>query len=221
MMEESIGVTHPLSIDVNLVKTGGGWSDSCSDICSRISVGGDGGDGSGGGDGGNGSVEGSSDVCGDCIAYGVVNDDGDGDDSRMVEMIVMICSTSRLCDGKLGAAHACRRKRIPVCEDAKNLKSSNRPKINGFRGYLHEMSAELNGNGKKELMKAKRRRERHPEALTRITARENDVILILHLLAGTNLQKVCQITADELRPHKRTLKKLERHRHSRYRKATA
>ncbi|GFN99553.1 hypothetical protein PoB_002605900 [Plakobranchus ocellatus] len=55
---------------------GGGWSD----ICSRVSVGGDGGDGSGGIEGRDGSVEGSSVVCGNCIAYGGVNDDDCDDD---------------------------------------------------------------------------------------------------------------------------------------------
>ncbi|GFO39297.1 hypothetical protein PoB_006580200, partial [Plakobranchus ocellatus] len=43
-----------------------------TDSCSRVSVGGDGDDGSGGGDGGDGSVEGNSDVCGNCIAYDVL-----------------------------------------------------------------------------------------------------------------------------------------------------
>ncbi|GFN78235.1 hypothetical protein PoB_000474100 [Plakobranchus ocellatus] len=55
--------------------------------------------------------------------------------SMVVEVVVVKwLRTSRLHEGKLGAAQACRRKRIPVREDSKSLKSSNRPKIYyGFR----------------------------------------------------------------------------------------
>ncbi|GFN90446.1 hypothetical protein PoB_001695200 [Plakobranchus ocellatus] len=62
---------------------------------------------------------------------------------------------------------------------------------------------------------------RHPKALLRNAAGENFVVLIRHLLAVTKLQKVCQMTADELLPHVRILTQLERQRQSLQKKAAS
>ncbi|GFO06603.1 hypothetical protein PoB_003310800 [Plakobranchus ocellatus] len=45
----------------------------------------------------------------------------------VVVVVVKWLRASRLRERKLGAAQACRGKRIPVCEESKNLKSSNWP----------------------------------------------------------------------------------------------
>ncbi|GFN91919.1 hypothetical protein PoB_001842500 [Plakobranchus ocellatus] len=49
----------------------------------------------------------------------------------------------------------------------------------------------------------------------------NFVVLICHLLAVSKLQKVCQMTAEELQPHVRILKQLLRQQQNLQKKATS